>query len=175
MHLWLKDVPEYAIAFSRCIIVSAMFGVFSAGFYTPLTAAGKLRGNSIAALCVCGGQFVLAYVLLKLGLDVMWVQYGYIVVAMLFGLVIKPYLLIREVGYKVVDFIVCFKKGFMIFILSFLIPFIVSLYVDVNMIGGFMVVGFVSVLSVLLVSFMYLSKDLKKKIFARIVAKFHVK
>lgn len=50
-----------------------------------------------------------------------------------------------------------------------------SLYVDVNMIGGFMVVGFVSVLSVLLVSFMYLSKDLKKKIFARIVAKFHVK
>ena len=76
---------------------------------------------------------------------------------------------------KVVDFIVCFKKGFMIFILSFLIPFIVSLYVDVNMIGGFMVVGFVSVLSVLLVSFMYLSKDLKKKIFARIVAKFHVK
>ncbi|WP_276865934.1 polysaccharide biosynthesis protein [Mediterranea massiliensis] len=171
MHLWLKDVPEYAVAFSRCIIVSAMFGVFSAGFYTPLTAAGKLWGNSIAALCVCGGQFVLAYVLLKLGLDVMWVQYGYIVVAMLFGLVIKPYLLIREVGYQVTDFLACFKKVFSVFILSFILPFCVFLSVDVNTVGGFVAVGAVSVLNVLMISYLFLSKELKKKVKAMLSTK----
>jgi len=168
MHLWLKDVPDYAIAFSRCIIVSAMFGVFSAGFYTPLTASGKLRGNSIAALCVCGGQFVLAYVLLKLGLDVMWVQYGYIVVAILFGLVIKPYLLIREVGYQVADFLTCFKKVFSVFMLSFILPFCVFLSVDVNTLGGFVAVGVVSVLSVTFVSYSFLPKDIRLKIISRI-------
>ncbi len=67
MKLWLKEVPEYAVAFSQCIIVSAMMGTYSSAFYTPLTAAGKLKGNSLAALFVCGGQFILAYMLLKCG------------------------------------------------------------------------------------------------------------
>lgn len=175
MHLWLKEVPEYAVAFSRCIIASAMFGVFSSSFYTPLTAAGKLQGNSVAALCVCGGQFVLAYVLLKLGFEVMWVQYSYIFVAMLFGLVIKPYLLIREVNYKVVDFVVCFKKVFSVFIFSFIIPFGLSLFVDVNSVGGFISVGIVSVLSVLIVSYLFLPDELKRKLQTILLAKLKIR
>ena len=164
MHLWLKEIPQYGIAFSQCIIVSAMFGVFSSGFYTPLTAAGKLKGNSIAALFICGSQFVIAYILLKLGFDVMWVQYSYIVIAIIFSLIIKPYLLIREVGYKVSDFVVCYKKAVAIFFLSFASPFALSLFVDVNTIVGFLGVGFVSVFSVVVVSYMFLSKEIKLKL-----------
>lgn len=161
MHLWLKEVPEYAVAFSRCIIASSMFGVFSAGFYTPLTAAGKLKGNSIAALYICGGQFVIAYILLKTGQDVMFVQYSYILVAMIFGLIVKPYLLIREVNYNITDFTNCFKKIFTIFISSFILPFISFLLVDVNTIAGFILVGATSVLSVITVSYLFLPKKIK--------------
>ena len=161
MHLWLKEVPEYAVAFSRCIIASAMFGVFSAGFYTPLTAAGKLRGNSIAALCICGGQFVIAYILLKTGQDIMFVQYSYILVAMVFGIIVKPYLLIREVNYNISDFINCFKKTFIIFVSSFILPFILFLMVDVNTFAGFILVGITSVISVIIVSYLFLPQKVK--------------
>ncbi|MCR8894219.1 polysaccharide biosynthesis protein [Bacteroides sp. ET336] len=174
MHLWLKEVPEYAVAFSRCIIASAMFGVFSGGFYTPLTAAGKLKGNSIAALCICGGQFVIAYILLKTGQDVMFVQYSYILVAMIFGLIVKPYLLIREVNYNITDFTNCFKKTFTIFVSSFILPFILFLMVDVNTIAGFILVGATSVLSVITVSYLFLPKKIKIMIPSLIKKKFGI-
>ena len=171
MQLWLKEVPEYAVAFTRCIIVSSMFGVFSSGFYIPLTAAGKLKGNSISALFICGGQFVIAYVLLKLGFDVMWVQYCYIGVAIVFSIIIKPYLLIRDVNYRISDFVSCYKIVFAIFVLSFIGPFIVYSQVDVNTIAGFLSVGIVSVVSVLLVSYLFLSKEAKMKLRSFVIKK----
>lgn len=164
LHLWLKEVPEYAVSFSRCIIISAMFGVFSSAFYTPLTAAGKLKGNSIAALFICGGQFIVAYILLKLGFDVMYVQYSYIVIAIIFSLIIKPYLLIRDINYTVSDFIFCFKKVFVILLSSFVAPFSLSLFVDVNTLLGFLGVGFLGGINVLIVSYIFLSKDIKVKL-----------
>lgn len=164
MKLWLKEVPEYAIAFSQCIIISAMMETYSSAFYTPLTASGKLRGNSLAAFWVCGGQFVLAYVLLKCGLNVMWVQFSYIVVSFLFAFIIKPYLLIKELNYAVSEFWDCFRKSFFILMLSSTIPFIVAQCVDRESLWGFITVGIVSALSVLVVSWLFLSKKVKMKL-----------
>ncbi|MDM8337649.1 polysaccharide biosynthesis protein [Mediterranea massiliensis] len=161
MNLWLKEVPEYAVSFSKCIIVSSMLGTFSAGFYTPLTAAGKLRGNSLAALYVCGGQFIIAYIILILGLDVMWVQYSYILVSIIFALIIKPYLLIRDLNYVVNDFIYCFKKALYIFILSFFPPWLASLYIDEKTVLGFCIIVLISSISVLLVSYVFLPKEFR--------------
>ena len=172
MKLWLKEVPEYAVAFSQCIIVSAMMGTYSSAFYTPLTAAGKLKGNSLAALFVCGGQFILAYMLLKCGFSVMWVQYSYIGVSFLFAFVIKPYLLVKEMGYKVSEFVICFRKSFLVLILSSVIPFIVAQYVDRDGFLGFTTIVFISVLNVLVVTWMFLSKEIKMKLLVLVKSKF---
>ena len=91
----------------------------------------------------------------------MFVQYSYILVAMIFGLIVKPYLLIREVNYNITDFTNCFKKTFTIFISSFILPFISFLLVDVNTIAGFILVGATSVLSVITVSYLFLPKKIK--------------
>lgn len=171
MHLWLKNVPEYAIAFSKCIIISSMFGTFSAGFYTPLTAAGKLRGNSMAALYVCGGQFILAYVLLKLGLDVMWVQYSYILVSAIFALIVKPYLLIQNLNYKISDFIYCFSKVFLILFLSFIFPWLFSCYVNENTVLGFLGIILVSIFSLALSSYIFLPKNVKYSLLLFVLCK----
>lgn len=172
MKFWLKEVPEYAVAFSQCIIVSAMMGTYSSAFYTPLTAAGKLRGNSLAALFVCGGQFILAYVLLKCGFSVIWVQYSYIGVSFLFAFVIKPYLLVKEMDYKVVEFIRCFRRSFLVLILSSVIPFIVAQYIDRESLLGFITVGTISVVNILVVSWAFLSKEIKMKLLGLMKSKF---
>ena len=164
MKLWLKEVPEYAVAFSQCIIVSAMMGTYSSAFYTPLIAAGKLKGNSLAAFLVCGGQFILAYILLKCGLSVMWVQYSYIGVSFLFAFVIKPYLLIKEMNYTVFEFIRCFRRSFFILILSSTIPFMVAQYMDRESFLGFITVGSISVVNILIVSWVFLPKEVKVKL-----------
>jgi len=159
MKLWLKEVPEYAVAFSQCIIVSAMMGTYSSAFYTPLTAAGKLKRNSVAAFFVCGGQFILAYILLKCNLSVMWVQYSYITVSFLFAFIIKPYLLVKDLGYRVSEFINCFGRSFFILVLSSVIPFIVAQHVNKESFLGFIVVVVISVVNVLIVAWGFLSKE----------------
>ena len=172
MKLWLKEVPEYAVAFSQCIIVSALMGTFSGTFYIPLTAAGKLKGNSVAALFVCGGQFILAYILLKCSFSVMWVQYSYIIVSFLFAFIIKPYLLIKDMNYKISEFVNCFGKSFFILVLSSIIPFIVARCVDKESISGFVTVGTISVMNVFVVSWVFLSRELKIKLFMMVKSKF---
>lgn len=171
MKLWLKEVPNYAVSFSQCIIVSAMLGTFSSAFYIPLTAAGKLRGNSLASLLLCGGQFILAYFLLRFGLNVMWVQYGYIAVSFLFSFVIKPYLLIKEMDYTVSDFVKCFRKGFFVLVLSLMIPFVVAMYVDKESFLGFITVSLISVINVLVVAWLFLTKEVKVKLLALLKSK----
>lgn len=161
MKLWLKEVPEYAVAFSQCIIVSAMMGTYSSAFYTPLTAAGKLKRNSVAAFFVCGGQFILAYILLKCNLSVMWVQYSYITVSFLFAFIIKPYLLVKDLGYRVPEFINCFGRSFFILVLSSVLPFIVAQHVNKESFLGFIVVVVISVVNVLIVAWVFLSKEVK--------------
>ena len=173
MKLWLKEVPEYAVAFSQCIIVSAMMGTYSSAFYTPLTAAGKLKGNSLAALFVCGGQFILAYVLLKYGLNVMWVQYSYIGVSFLFAFVIKPYLLIKEMGYTISEFIICFRRSFFILILSSTLPFVIAQYMDRGSFLGFVTIGTISVVNVLIVAWVFLPKEIRAKLMMRVKVKFN--
>lgn len=173
MKLWLKEVPEYAVAFSQCIIISAMMGTFSNAFYTPLTASGKLKGNSLAAFFVCGGQFIFAYVLLKCGLSVMWVQYSYIVVSFGFAFVVKPYLLIKEMDYTVSEFVRCFRRSFFILMLSLAIPFIVAQYVDRESFFGFTAVGAISVANVFIVALLFLPKEVKANLLMLVDAKFN--
>ena len=173
MKLWLKEVPEYAVAFSQCIIVSAMMGTYSSAFYTPLTAAGKLKGNSLAALFVCGGQFILAYMLLKCGFSVMWVQYSYIGVSFLFAFIIKPYLLVKEMGYKVSEFARCFRKSFFILVFSSTMPFVIAQYMDRGSFLGFVTIGTISVFNVLIVALVFLPKEIKTKLMMRMKVKFN--
>lgn len=173
MRLWLKEVPEYAVAFSQCIIVSAMLGTYSSAFYAPLTAAGKLKGNSLAAFLVCGGQFILAYVLLKSSFNVMWVQYSYIGVSFLFAFIIKPYLLVKEMGYKVSEFARCFRRSLCILVLSSIIPFIVAHYVDRESFWGIVAVTTISVINVLIVAWAFLSQEVKMKLLQLVKVKIY--
>ena len=125
-----------------------------------------------AALFVCGGQFILAYNLLKCSFSVMWVQYSYIIVSFLFAFIIKPYLLIKDMNYKISEFVNCFGKSFFILVLSSIIPFIVARCVDKESISGFVTVGTISVMNVFVVSWVFLSRELKIKLFMMVKSKF---
>ena len=113
-----------------------------------------------------------AYVLLKCGFSVIWVQYSYIGVSFLFAFVIKPYLLVKEMDYKVVEFIRCFRRSFLVLILSSVIPFIVAQYIDRESLLGFITVGTISVVNILVVSWAFLSKEIKMKLLVLMKSKF---
>lgn len=99
LDLWLVDVPPYAVVFAQFILLRQILSVYSSTLYVPMVASGRLKSNSVAAVWIGIGSFILLYLLLKMGLGVMWVQYIGVLSIVLFSYIIKPYILCREIGF----------------------------------------------------------------------------
>lgn len=108
VHLWLVDVPPYAVIFAQYIVARQILNTFGMTFYVPMVASGELKSNSIACVWLGIGEFLLLYLLLKIGFDVMWVQYMSIVQSLAFGLGVKPYILCRRIGYSFKEMLRCY-------------------------------------------------------------------
>ena len=164
LHLWLVEVPSYAVVFAQYIVLKQIFSVYSMTLYVPMVASGKLGSNSVASLVLGIGIFMLLYVLLKLGFDVMWVQYVSILQAALFSYVVKPYILCREIGYSWSEILSGFWKSLKVSV----IPVVVSVACTVYLtgIGFWQLVTNVGIicLSVVFSSYLFLDMDTRRKL-----------
>lgn len=132
IHLWLVDVPPYAVIFAQYIVFTQIINTFSMTFYVPMIASGELRDNSIAALfstVLCFGSL---YVLLRLGMDVMWVQYISIIQALIFALGVKPYILCKKIDYSLKEILLCYGQCLKSAILPIAVCIMVMHFVDLN-------------------------------------------
>lgn len=162
LNLWLKEVPPYTVVFAQCIVGSQIIGNFSASFYTPMLAANKIKKNSIAAVISSFFNFVLLFIILKLGGDVMWVQYIYILNSILWSYVIKPYILYKDIDYNIPEMARCIISTFKVGLLSCLIAIPARLILE-NTIVGCVLILFVTIMAVLLSSYIFMYKEDKQK------------
>lgn len=163
MEVWLVEVPDYAVAFTRWIIVCNIVGTFNAAFYIPMMAANKMRSNSIAAVFLGIGQFVVLYFLLKLGFGPMWVQYMGLMMALGFALFVKPFILYREIDYSFKDLLYCYWDCIKVLLFAgvILLP---SLYLIGG--GAFLAIlkGAIAFVAVSLASYLFLERQAKVKL-----------
>lgn len=110
LDLWLVDVPEYAVQFSRLIIIQNILGNFSAAFYIPMMAANKIKKNSIIAAILCVVQFGTLFLLFKLGLGAAWAMYLGIIFAVIWSTLIKPYILCKDIDYNAKEIFRCIVR-----------------------------------------------------------------
>lgn len=158
LEIWLEEVPEYTCQFARCIIISAMFGTFSGSFYTPLTASGKMKGNAIWSIILCGLQFIITYFLLRGGANVMIVQYVAIFISILFAFVAKPFLLIKKMNYEIHDFVRIYIKAGSIFLTAFIVPYLIHLNMNLNNAIDIFIVLIISLIWTIVVIWFYLPR-----------------
>lgn len=107
LNLWLVEVPDYAVAFARLIVIQDILGNFSAAFYTPMVAANKIQKNSIASVFLCIFQFGLLYVLFEFDCGPLWARYLAIFSTVMFSFFVKPYILWKEVDYSLKEIVIC--------------------------------------------------------------------
>ena len=67
LNLWLKDVPEYSVLFTRIIIVEALADTLSGPFITGLMATGIIRWYQIVIGSLIILNIPVSYLLLKAG------------------------------------------------------------------------------------------------------------
>lgn len=165
MDLWLVEVPAYAVIFTQWIIAQRIIGSFDASFYTPLVAAAKIKTNSLWAIVFGPGTFVVLYVLFKLGLDVMWLQYVGLIVMIIYSFYIKPSLLVREVeGYQYMDFYPCYWTCFKVAVLSVGSSYLGYIFIGNDGLLRSFVLFILSIISVAISSYIFLDKSMRGKI-----------
>lgn len=163
MSIWLVEVPEYAVVFTQWIIVCNIVGTFSAAFYIPMLAANRIKTNSIAAIFLGIGQFVLLYVILKLGGGPMWVPYLTFVMYVGFSLVVKPYVLYKEIDYSWKELFMCYWSCLKVVAVSLVITLPLKYLLKETYFNALILV-MVTVMAVCFSSYMCMEKEMRNKL-----------
>lgn len=163
MHVWLVEVPEYAVLFTQWIIIGRIVNTFSTSFYIPMMAANKMRVNSITAVFTGIVEFGVLYLLFKIGFGPMWMQYFGLLNAIIYSMVVKPYVLCKDIDYKWQEIMLCFWSCAKVLILSLAISIPVSHFIGNDLLDTIIKI-IVSALAVALSSYLFMNKQMKYKL-----------
>lgn len=122
LSIWLEDVPEYTVIFLQLIIIQNLFEVIGTCFYRAFNAAGRLKENTLATFFVNGFRFFVIYFLFKMGSSPLALSFAGIVTHMILSLLVKPYLMVKHLNYKVRDFLIfipCVKVTLITIVVSY--------------------------------------------------------
>ena len=170
LNLWLKEVPPYTVVFAQCIVASQIIGNFSASFYTPMLAANKIKKNSIAAVIFSFSNFIILYLIFKLGGDVMWVQYVYIFNSALWSYLIKPFILYKDINYNIPEMAKCILCTFKVGLLSCIIAIPTRIFLN-NSIIECILLFMITIVAVMISSYIFMYKEDRQKVIAFLVNK----
>lgn len=166
LNLWLVEVPEMTVDFIRIALISQILGVFNVTFYTPMLASGKLKSNSLWGLYLGCGQFVVVYILYKLGCGVLWLPSILLLSSAIYAFYIKPRILYKEIGYKIKDMALCYWNCFKVLVPSVLIAAGVNYMMKPDTMIEHGVMLLYVVFTVLVCSFLFMEKSLRIRVIA---------
>lgn len=177
LKLWLGQVPEYSVIFLQLAIITSLFQVFDTSFYTALYANGQIRENALISPSLGFFAIIISYILFRQGCPPESLAWTMLIDYVLLGLIIKPILIIKIVGYKWGDILKVFRPCLWVSIVSSFFPFVAYLLraqLFTNEIVQFFALSLISVISVsITVWLLGLDKDMKERLLSMIINKIH--
>lgn len=172
MDIWLVKVPEYAVIFTQCMLACNVIDVFNASFYTPMLAANKIKFNSMSAVFIGIGQFILLYFVLRYSNEAMWIPTFNIILTAVYSLIIKPYVLWKDIDYSIKELALCYWGCIRVLVLSLFITLPLYLWLGQSLVNSIILV-LVSIMAVAVSSWIFLDSDMKNKIVVVVKNKIH--
>lgn len=130
LSLWLVEVPPLAVEFTQIAIIGQLIESISSSTYIPFVASGKLRLNALWGIVTGFGYFIVLYILFKVGVGALWVQWLYLILSLIGVFVLRPYLLHKEVGFTYSEVFGCiwdcFKPMVVAGMISYLLVSVLS-------------------------------------------------
>ena len=171
LDLWLVEVPDYSVVFARFLVFQLILGNFNDSYYYPLLAANKICLNSILEGVACIFQFVLLYVLFKVGLGPMWARYVGLIIVCLFSFLEKPLILWKSVGYDIKMLYRTILKCVMVMLLAILVNAAIYFVLPHESISHNLILCVLSVILTTASCFVFIPKNYKNKLLHLMVKK----
>lgn len=129
LNIWLVKVPPMAVEFAQLAIFSQIVISISSSTYIPFVASGKLRSNAIWGTIFGFSYFISLYCIFELGAGALWVQWLQLIVALISVLIIRPYLLHKEVGFSYREVFSCIWDCFKPIIIAGCVSFLLMNFI----------------------------------------------
>ena len=101
LDLWLKEVPDYCVAFVQLIIIQSFIQTIDNSLYYGLYTCGKIKQNAVVSPVIALLGFPICYVLFKIGYSPLAMSWTYIVIYGIIAFIVKPLLLNRFANYDI--------------------------------------------------------------------------
>lgn len=125
LTLWLKNVPEYAVEFTRITLLELMVVVYDVSFYMIFQATGRLRENALICPLMDIVAFVIVFFVYTFGGSPLTIGWTLVLLTATQGMIVKPAIAVRFFGYKPKDFAMIFTRNILVVALSVVIPFLI--------------------------------------------------
>lgn len=168
LTLWLGNVPAHTISFIRITLVVVMLEAFINPMFTANLASGKVRTYQITLSIISYAFMPITYFAIKLTKLPESVFLCYLACVVV-GVIVRVFILRRQVKVSIGKYlrkVVC-PIG-VVTILSVIIPLFLHLMMNYGM-WRFIIVGFVCLLSVLCMAFLFGVSNSEKLIFVQYV------
>ncbi len=175
LHFWLgSNVPEYTTVFLQIVIAQSLFQVFDRSFYVPLYAKGQLKENAILTPLFDFLPFPVVYVLFKLGYSPVSLSWAYLISSMIIGLIIKPSLIVKYVGYTWGEIFSVFIPCIRVTIIAVIFAVIYHILIPKTSVWLYLIEVVLMMLFSIIVSYFFgLNKAMRRKIEVYIKEKLH--
>lgn len=164
LNLWLKEVPEYTILFTRLVIINALIDSLAHPLMSAVQATGNIRNYQL----ITGGVLILtlpiAYFFLKIGCPpqvTMYVSIAISIVAQIIRIVFAKIQINMDVEAYVKNVII---RICAVILLSSIVPMILHTFVIKEILRFFVVVGCSMVFNSIIIWIFGLQKSERKSI-----------
>ena len=165
LHVWLKDVPDYAVIFLQLVVIQSLFQVFDTSFYTALYAKGDLKANALISPTVGFVMFPVVYLLFKWGASPVALSWASLVMYAILGLIIKPILIVKIVNYKWKEIFDVYKPCILISVVSGTLTYLLTRQIDDTGFAGLCAMTAISLgISIPTIYFLGLTKSMREKL-----------
>lgn len=163
LGIWLVEVPPYAVEFTQLVIITQFVSMIDNSFYTTFVAAGKLKALSLIGIVSSVLYFVILYVIYKCEGEVLWVQYLLLISICIWSFLIKPWLMVKELDYKISEIWHCLKGCILLLAVSLSTSWGVSLLFGDSLLQQALL--FVVVMLICIIySVAFMDKEIRNKI-----------
>ena len=168
LKIWLGDYPDYTPIFLRIIIIQSLVQTITRPVVMAIHAVGRMKSVNLTSGTALLLILPVTYILLKLGaspVTVFWVN----VIPWLIELFFELYWLNKYISFPFMGF---YRKVYAVVFplaaLMFLVPYLVKVNLPYSSWVEFLIVCSVSVVSsCLIIGYLGISKELRKKIIAK--------
>lgn len=175
MDLWLKETPEYTIQFITIVLLNSVFAYPTTILEQGINAIGKVKKAAIWLSPIFMLYFPMAYIILYFGGSPVAVYYSMFIISIL-AMGVQLMILKQEINFPCFEYIL---KIPVTSVVLFAISFVICHYIKIQFEPSLLRLIFVSLLSIVLYSCLYLyivlSKENRVTFINIIKQKLHIK